>query len=350
MFELGVTLLFQDMEAKNAALNALKIVQDEGRMVELNGVTSISTSVKDGDMVYPFMVEEEITDAKIAPSIVTVPITFNTACGERNVNFRRYETSSEVILETDQSEIVFLKFVFTKDDHNVTFTYRMQSQFAKNSKDIAESYCSTLGIIDYFFKPNKEQVITESLETLHDFKKSLQKTYSFWNKLSSVENELNRSFDPAQLGKINENARDVEELFLLLVEKKAVRLDGKLTSTESTGIEWGPNVHAIDVGEALDATFKGESTYSICGQSIVIYTANLVSNAIVKEITKNEDGATRILYGDTDSMPMYISYTGFKTCDEADKECGLIMESEGLKEKYTGAFTASEYLRQEKLA
>ena len=346
MFELGGSLHFKDMEAQNAFLNALKIVQDEGRMVKVDGVSSISTSAKDGDMEYPFMVEGEVTDVFIGPSFDKIPITFNTACGERTVNFRRYKITNKVILETGQSEIVFFKFAFTKGGHNITFTYRMQSQFAKKTKDVAESYCSALGILNHFFKPDKEQVTTESLKKLHDIKKSFQTTFSFWKKLSLIENELNLSFDPAQIGNISENVQDVEELFLLLVEKKVVRLDAKVTST---GIILEPDAHIPDVGKAIDITFMGDNTYSICGQSIVIYTANLLSNAIIKEMTADENGVTKILYSDTDSMPMYISCTGFKTSEEAETENSLIMKSKGLKKKYIGAFTTNEYLRQEKL-
>lgn len=350
MFDLGSSLHFQDMEAKNEFINALKIVQDEGRTVKLNGVSSISTSVKDGDIVYPFMVESELTHVVIAPSINIVPMTFNTSYGKKTVNFQRYETSSEVIVETGKNEIVFFKFAFTKGAHNVNFTYRMQSQFAKKSKDVAESYCSALGILNHLFKPNKELATTESLETINKIKQSFQITYSFWKKLSLIEDELNMSFAPIQIGSIDDNVLDVEDLYLFLVEKKAVRLDAKLTSTETMGIIFESGAQIPDIGKPINITFTGKTTYSICDQSIVIYTANLLTNAIVKEIVKNENSAKKILYGDTESMPMYISCTGFKTPEEADIEHNLIMNIKGLKEKYLGALTATEHLKQENLA
>lgn len=347
MFELGGRLNFEDMEARNAFLDALKIVQDEGRTVKLDGVSSISTSAKDGNMEYPFMIEGELTHVVIGPSIDTIPITINTDSGKKLVNFRRYETSNKVILETGQREIVFFKFTFNKGGHNLDFAYRMQPQFAKNTKDVAEAYDLALGIVNYFFNPTIEQNVTESIEILDNIKKSFQITSSFWKKLNLIENELNVSFDPAQIGNINDNVTDVQELYLWLVEKKIVRLNEKLTSTESTGITLEHDAHTPEIGSTIAITFTREIEYSICGQSIIIYTANLLINAIIKEIVKNENGIMRILYSDTESMPMYISCIGFQTPQEADTEHNLIMKSDGLKEKYMGALTINEYLRQE---
>ena len=110
-----------------------------------------------------------------------------------------------------------------------------------------------------------------------------------------------------------------------------------------------PDARIPDVGETINITFTSKVTYSICGQNIVIFTVNLLTNAIIKEIIKDENGVTKILYSDTDSMPMYISCTGFITSEEAETEHKNITRSKG-QEKYIGALTTNEYLRQEKLA
>ena len=52
---------------------------------------------------------------------------------------------------------------------------------------------------------------------------------------------------------------------------------------------------------------------SVCGQDILIYTANLLENAVIKEIIENrETGKTKMLYDEADNNPMFISYTGLQ--------------------------------------
>jgi len=96
-----------------------------------------------------------------------------------------------------------------------------------------------------------------------------------------------------------------------------------------------------EAGSKLDITFISKIEYTMYGQKISVHTANLLSNAIVKQFEENEDGSKKILYDDTDSQPMYISYMGFKTIDEAKKEMSTIMEH---KERYTDALTFNEYM------
>lgn len=63
---------------------------------------------------------------------------------------------------------------------------------------------------------------------------------------------------------------------------------------------------------------------------------------IIKKIEKTEDGSTKILYGDSDSQPMYISYMGFKTVDEAKQEMKIVMEH---KDRYVDALTFNEHMK-----
>lgn len=347
MFEIGGNLSFLNQEAHNKFLEAIEIVYDEGRTVKVDGVSAISTHMKDGNMIYPFVVESIPTELVVGPSIEPVYITIDTVCGKKDIRFQRYRKKSSVVLETMENAIVFLKFVLEKDGQQVQFTYRMQMQFAKNVKDVVESYSIAIAILNSFFKPNNEQDASDDIDSLYMIKKTFQMAYSFWNKLSLIEDELALSFLPEKIDSIDENVQDVEELYLLLIEKKAVRMDVKLVSTDSTGFTLACDKLTPKIGQAIDLTFIREISYSIYGQNITIYTANLLSNAKIKEISEIETGVFRILYDDADSMPMYISRTGHKTSNEAKQEANLIMSDKKRTKKYREALSVNEYCRQE---
>ena len=63
------------------------------------------------------------------------------------------------------------------------------------------------------------------------------------------------------------------------------------------------------------------------------------SNIIVKEVNR-ENEIMIVYYDDSDSEPMFISYTGFISEEAAKKELDNVMNH---LEKYTKANTLSEY-------
>ena len=93
---------------------------------------------------------------------------------------------------------------------------------------------------------------------------------------------------------------------------------------EVNDLEINQQKEKIKVGTALDLTFVKRKVFYLWGKNIEIYTSNLLTNAIVKEIIEFENGTTRISYGEEDSRPMFISYKGFKTEKEAENEMKIL--------------------------
>ncbi|KUO78068.1 MAG: hypothetical protein APF81_25720 [Desulfosporosinus sp. BRH_c37] len=341
MFDLGGNLHFQDSESYKKFLEALQIVQNEGREVEVKGVSSLTTKVRDGEMEYPFLEQKGLTQLIIAPSTEDVPFVLNTEYGEKTVLFKRYQTTNEIILETDRNEVVYFKIVFIKNTSDVTFTYRTQPHLAKTVKDIVENYNTAIALLDTIFLYKDNQDLSDGYKPIYNTRESILGLESFFKRLYLLEQELELSFQPMQINDTENDEGELEELYLLLIEKKVIRLNAKLNATESTGMTMESGAHKLEVGSKIDLTFLGESEYTIYGQKISVHTANLLSNAIIKVVKEGEDGTIKVLYGDTDNRPMYISYTGFKTIDEAKQEIKTIMEH---KEKYIEALTLNEYM------
>ena len=101
----------------------------------------------------------------------------------------------------------------------------------------------------------------------------------------------------------------------------------------------------IEIGSKLELTFSSKAEFRLYGQTIMLYTANILSNAVVKNVEQTTDGKVKILYHDTDSEPMYISYTAFKSEEERESELKVIMEH---REKYVNAPTVAEYMWQKR--
>ena len=91
-------------------------------------------------------------------------------------------------------------------------------------------------------------------------------------------------------------------------------------------------------------TFLDAVDYAILGHTVRLFTANLVFNAIVKEIIVEDRGTTTVLYGDLDSKPMYYSRSAYLTYEEAEKELSELMARK--KEEYQNAMTSNYYIEQ----
>jgi len=231
MFDLGGKIYFQDNEAHRQFLNALQIVQDEGKPVEVKGITALTTVVRDGEMVYPFLEQKDFSQFIVAPSTEDVPIVVNTKHGEKTVLFKCYHTTNETVLETGENEIVYFKIVFIKGTPNITFTYRTQPQLAKTIKDIVESYNTTIALLNNLFKDDDKQELSDEYTFIHDTRESFIELESFFSRLYLIEQELGLSFSPAKIGDTENDEEELEELYLLLIEKKVIRLNAKLTAT-----------------------------------------------------------------------------------------------------------------------
>jgi len=105
MVDLGGNIRFDNPEAYKKFLEALKIVEEEGRVVEVEGVASISTKATSGNYEYQFSEADKIDKVYVGPSTELVPIKLQTEIGERSLQLRRYCTTSSIILETDEKAI-----------------------------------------------------------------------------------------------------------------------------------------------------------------------------------------------------------------------------------------------------
>lgn len=153
------------------------------------------------------------------------------------------------------------------------------------------------------------------------------------NCIQNLQNEM--------FGEEIQRAMLISKILVLIRDKKVIRINKKMT--DSTGRLNIASNEEIAVGEKIAMTFMGEVQYLIWNETIRLYCANLLNNAIVKSIEKLEDSQTYIVYGENEDKPMYITYRGFLTEDEARQEHDKIMEN---REEYENAKTVVEYIEE----
>lgn len=342
----GGKIHFQNQEASKKFSEALDEVWKNGKAVEVEGVASISEEVRQGEKAYPLDVHSGILKFIVAPSIEEEPIELDTEFGKRKLVFKRYFTETDMVLMTSEDSIVYIKMLFNKITTKLTFSYRAQPNKANSVQEIIENYCIVLALIQKMFITNAFTISydLESHAAIKNMNDYFTNMILLYKKMEFIERKVKVLFEPSQLVEDAKTRNDFEELYLILKENRIIRLNERLKVTENTGVTIKQALDVLEIGKELDLTFLGHTEYDLGGKRFTLYTANLLTNAFIKDIKEMPNGDVKILYGDDDSRPMYISYSGFLTEAEASEEINKIMEN---KECYVNALTVSEYLRKD---
>lgn len=335
---------FPTTEAYRKFMEALKAVWENGETVTLEGNVEIETAFQSGAGVYPTDAPKKVKDLTIGPSKEEVSFEVETEYGRKVLAFERFATNDSVVLETAGEPIVYIKLTLGRTDGKFRFTYCTHPERAESVRELLESYSGMLAFLERLFGQGGEEtagIAEEETDAVANVKAYFVNACMLHKKLEYVEQTFGISFEPAKLTRDRESQMDLEELYLVLKEGKVIRLNAKLTETDATGIVVKRQDKMMKIGSVLDITFISNVEYALWGHKVELYSANLLSNAIVKEIIEGENGEMRILYGNEDSNPMYISYRAFRTEAEAREEMQRIME---YKDIYAGALTVQEYI------
>lgn len=342
---LSLHFSFEDEASGNDFVNAIKKAIEEGISVQTNGNAILETSIQNGDSICHTSAPMQLTGMTFSPSKEDFSQNILTEFGTCKLPLQLYYTLTHMILETPENAIVYLKTLFrlpTVSDETLPaarFIYRVQPENATSVLELAKGYSTAFTFIQELFG-NTPSLTTAAEKSLYDqMKKFFSASIQLFKKLLYIEKKFNITFSPDQLQNHSDNWRDVEEIYYLLQTKKALHLSA--TVNNSGGNITASSCNDVKIGQTLELTFRSTAEYTIFGQSLTLYTANLLSNAIVKKIEQLPAAQIKILYGDNETNPMYISYTGFLTEEEAAAEMPHIMEH---KEIYTEAPELREVL------
>lgn len=328
-------LQFKDEQSYKKFLDALEEVWDQGKVVEVSGVSSIVSKAVQDQFSYPLLEHTNPILVCVGPSFREVPIEVCVGDSLHTVIFHQYKTKTQVITETSENSVVYFRFVIPHGCEPIKFTYKIQPQFAETILDVVTNCTLGIALVKKIFIQNEQ--IENVISVLENAKKLFEKAVCISNLITE------RKFSPANIKRNDFDDGKIEELYVSLIEQKVIRINTQNPSIKNGefSFEEPPN---LKEGDRFEMNFVSSIEYEVWGEKITVYTANLLFNAIVKRI-EMQDGETKLLYGDADSNPMYISYRGFLDENAAFKEINQIKEQ---REKYKAALTMKEYLLNEK--
>ncbi len=343
-FSINGKIRFKEEAAYQSFLSALEMVRAEETMVPVDGVVSISTNIEQSGMVFPLPDHENITQFVVATHTepITIPVTFNQE--ERKITFYLTRLKDKIIVRSKKDSAINLSLEYMVKERTLKFSYKVHLEKATSIGEIAYDFELTFAFISTLFSKIKYEPKGENGISLSQVLWYFQVYGQFFRRLQAVENELEMSINPEKLNNLTrEDQCDIDELYLLLCKKQILRRKMKLHSTDSTSIPMVDKQPVMKVGSKISLSYPSEIIFSFLGEEKKLFGANQIINAVVTDIQQQSDGSSKILYGDTDDEPMYISYSAFKTSLEAQEELKTMFEHEN---DYITAKTYSDYAKE----
>lgn len=326
---------FKDEKASKEFQKALETVYEEGKFVRVSGVESMSIRVESGAGAFPLDKHENVSDVVVGPSAEEINLDLEID-GERiefPVGMYAYKKGSKI--RTKENFVFCTEIAIDENTGMATVKIKPSLDKASNVDDVLRSIRIEIEFLKRFFNFDKTKGTEFEFTVSHFYN-----LYNLFEKLSYIEKTFERKFDLASLDlDDNESIKDLIELCLHVRENKVVRVYAKMT--DSTGERLKILTDEPIEGRDISLTFVTGIEYSLWDEKIELHCASLLCNAIVKEIEELEDGQFRIIYGEKDDNPMYVSYRGFINLEDAKTEHSLIMEH---KKDYVEAKTVEQYI------
>lgn len=336
---------FKDTESRKKFIEALNRVWEKGEAVEVEGIDSVDRNVVTDIEQYQVDHHENISKFVIAPNIEIVSHIVDTEYGKKEIIFQRIKQKEKTVLHTEEDSVVFLKVVLDKTSSKSEISCNIQPKKATKTFEIIESCTVCLAFLNELHSNEKDN-INENNEKIVDFKKYLVETIKFYKKILFVEKTFEIEIKPSDLFEDTTSEIDLYELYVLLNDHQTLRLDSKIHDFErdvtlSENVLNDPDFNKKVVGNFVELPYVDKKEYKLWSKKVTLYCACLLSNTMVKEIKYLDGNEARIVLTDTDSNPMYITYQGFLTKNDAIKERDNILKKIS---EYKNAPTLRDYL------
>lgn len=328
---------FNDLEFSRQFQNALKKVYETGEPVKLDGEATMSIGVNAGNSILPLEDYERITDIVVGPSLERIDISLEIDGKKTPFPLDMYLLNDGCVIQTPLDHVFFTKMILHPNAKTANIKITPHYDKASNTTEVLNSIKQTESLIRVFFVDDQDGV-NSGIDTIKD---QLKAIYEVYEHLKYVEEKFNLTFTPKKISLDDEDSlQDLFELYLAVRDGHAIRINEKLTSTESTGMVVDLD-QEIKENEPISITFLGRVYYHLWDKEAMVYTANLLCNALIKSVETIDDDKKRVTYGDVESNPMFISYKGFLTEEEAREEIKHVMDH---REEYESSKTAIQYL------
>jgi|GEM_PF-5681393 len=308
----SIKLQFIDQSRYDAFIAQLETVHETGEVERIEGVAHVSADILVGSERYSIHEPSAVTSLAVGPSHEYAPIAVETDEGPYTWPFIRTQLKDKVLLQNKETSIMHIFLTIDTISEKIELKMTPNVHEAKEIAEIARIYIATVAFMRIFDSSNNVHLS----EIMHD----MEACSLFWRRVVEIEKHLNIKFLPSEITINTEERRELDELYLSLVERMPIQSNRKITSFFLPDSETQSN-EALEIGKQFAVTFLSQDEFAFGGVVFSIFTVNVVCNMLVdaKSRLPDKDG-TQIELREVDSTPGFITYKAFKSQEEQLEE------------------------------
>lgn len=332
------TIRFKEKTSYDEFKKDLEAVFKEGKTIKFNKEAEMSMHVNSGLSKFPLEKDTAVTNIMVGPCKDRIEVELKDETGIIKFPMLRYFVEGSCIIETTPDFLIETKVRFDEIIQSAKVQITPHLSRAKKVEDVLRDINTIVLFLNKIVIADKVDENTDYKVVIHN----LNSIHSLFDKMLFVEKKFGISFDPAliELNDI-ESQKDLLELCTVIKDKKAIRINKKISDAE-IGVGELSSKDEIILNSEILMSFLGENVYMMWGYNVKLFCTNFLVNAIVKSVDTLENGNIKITYGENESKPMYISYKGFITEEEARVEIDKMYDN---KEEYISAKTLEQYMQ-----
>ncbi len=324
---------FESPENYNNFLEAIRKATEEGIPSEVDGISGISVSVKDGDNQFPLQQHDIVTKLMVFPCETSVEQSVETDCGERILRFRRKELKDKFVLQNVDGKGADYKIVYDLKAKNINVTYKAEYDQADDLDEMIDYYNALFYFSKKLFRSDVKDEDVDNV--LNHFISSIL----YFERLKEIGKKLNVSILPKDIDKIDDEDLFIEKVYFSLIDNRHIRSNRKVTSMN--------NVHFPNDKrpreEAMVVTYLEKGRLLLLENEIDIYIVNMAFNLVIDKEEKEDDGSSKLFFKDDENNPMYIVSRIFLDKKQAEHELEYGLNN---KEPYINARTLIDYIQE----
>ena len=324
---------FESPDNYNKFLEAIRKATEEGIYSEVDGVSGISVSVKDGDNQFPLQQHDVVTKVMVFPCETKVEQSVETDCGERILKFRRKELKDKYELQNVDGKGADYKIVYDVKAKSISLTYKAIYEQASDLDEMIDYYNTLFYFSKKLFRTDVKNEDVDNV--LNHFISSIL----YFERLKEIGEKLKITILPKDIEKIDNEDLFIEKVYFSLIENKLIRSNRKVTSMNN--VHFPTDKRPGD--EPMIVTYLEKGRLLLLGNEIDVYIVNMAFNLVIDKEEPEGNGDSKLFFKDDENKPMYIVSRIFLDEKQAEQELEQGLNN---KEPYTNASTLIEYIKE----
>ena len=309
-----LTVHFNNEEEREEFLNAIEYIDTYGKPQKVSYASFIDIKKNINNRQYPLEVHQDIEEIMLRPVSDVISIELDLDTFSDKIDFIRTVSKKFVRLESKDMSLLKINIDFVLEEYKMQLTYKYELLDDVTLQNLVYESKKFVALLDVLLKKGFQS--DQLLKTRKQFKQSSD----YYQRIMALLDVFSIEVDSKTA--INESKPNfvIEEMYLLLVQKKIIKKNDKLNYISTADVE------APRVGQELFASYIDKCVFSFANQNRNFYIVKCVFGAKIKSIEESEDGKKIIYFEEKKDKPMFMSYSAYLTEEEAQYEIDQIID------------------------